>query len=266
MNARYLTAVFGIPFVLLLVWLGGAAFAVVVAVLAFLAMRELELACRRAGWKLAPLVAYPALFALLWTTWNLARIGERQHTASVWLWLLPVALLLLGALLFGSRQKYPLVSLALTQFAVFYVGLFTFLILLRFFPAGGLHLFWILILGVWTSDTVAYFVGRRIGKTAITALSPGKTLEGLLAGALATVLVCGALALSFKFDIRHSGAIALLIAFSAPLGDLIESFWKRELKAKDMGALLPGHGGILDRFDSLLLAAFAVYLYALWQL
>lgn len=265
-NARYLTAVLGIPLVLFLVWLGGTAFAVVVAMLAFVAMRELELACRRAGWELVPFIVYPSLAALLWTTWNLARIAERQHTASVWLWLIPVVLLLAGVILFGSRRKYSLVSLAMTQLAVSYVGLFIFLILVRFFPSGGLHLFWILLLGVWTSDSAAYFAGRKFGKTAITPLSPGKTREGFVVGMVATIVVCGSLALYFGFGAWHAGAIAFLIALAAPFGDFIESFWKRELDAKDMGALLPGHGGILDRCDSLLLASFAIYLYALWQL
>jgi phosphatidate cytidylyltransferase len=263
MNTRYLTAAVGIPIVLGLVWLGGTAFVVVIAILALLAMRELELACRKAQAPVAAVVAYPALLFILMVTWRFASAGERLHADAVWIWLLPMAMLAAGVLLFGTRQKISLVSIALTLLAVVYVGVFAFLILLRLFPAGGLHLFWIVLLGVWTSDSAAYFVGRKFGTRPLTSLSPGKTREGLAAGVLAAVILCGALAMYFGFAFYHALALGVLVALSAPLGDLIESFWKRELNAKDMGAILPGHGGVLDRCDSLLLACFVVYLYAL---
>jgi phosphatidate cytidylyltransferase len=263
MNARYLTAAIGIPIVLGLVWLGGTAFVVVVAILALLAMRELELVCHRAQTPIAAIVAYPALLFILGVTWRFAREGERLHADAVWIWLVPMAMLLAGVLLFGTRWKMSLVSIALTQLAVVYVGVFAFLILLRLFPGGGLQLFWIVLLGVWTSDSAAYFAGRKFGTRALTPLSPGKTREGLAAGVLASVVLCGALAISFGFAFYHALALGVLVALSAPMGDLIESFWKRELNAKDMGAILPGHGGVLDRCDSLLLACFTVYLYAM---
>ena len=192
-----------------------------------------------------------------------AREGERLHADAVWLWLLPVVALVAGVLFYGTRRRVTLVSLALTQFALFYVGLFAFIILLRLFPSGGKQLFLIVLFGVWASDTAAYFAGRSIGKTRLTTLSPGKTREGLVAGILVTIAICLGLALAFGFNPVHGLAIGTLIALAAPLGDLVESLWKRELGAKDMGAVLPGHGGILDRCDSLLLASFVVYLYAL---
>lgn len=263
MNSRYLTAAIGIPLVLALVWLGGVAFFVVIAILALLGMRELELACRRTSTPVVAFIAYPALLLILAITWMFAREGERLHADAVWLWMLPLVMLVAGVLAFGVRQKISLLSIALTQLAVFYVGLFAFLILVRLFPGGGLYLFWIVLLGVWTSDTAAYFAGRKFGKTKLTPLSPGKTLEGLLAGVLATVVVCVALALYFQYAAWHALALGVLIALAAPMGDLVESFWKRELDAKDMGAILPGHGGVLDRCDSLLLASTVVYLYAL---
>lgn len=263
MNARYLTAAIGIPLVLGVVWLGGLAFSIVIALLALASIRELELACRRAQAPLVGFLAYPALLLILGLTWSFAREGERLHADAVWLWLLPVAALVAGVLFYGKRRQITLVSLALTQLAVFYVGLFAFIILLRLFPGGGWHLFLIVLFGVWASDTAAYFAGRSFGKVRLTTLSPGKTREGLVAGILVTIAVCVGLAQAFGFGILHGLAIGALVALAAPLGDLIESFWKRELGAKDMGAVLPGHGGILDRCDSLLLASFMVYLYAL---
>jgi len=263
MNSRYLTAAIGIPLVLGIVWLGGLAFTIVIALLALASLRELELACRRTQNPLAGFVAYPALLLILGLTWNFAREGERLHADAVWLWLLPILTLVAGVLSYGKRQSITLVSVAITQLAVIYVGLFAFLILLREFPGGGWKLFPVVLFGVWASDTAAYFAGRAIGKKRLTTLSPGKTREGLVAGMLVTIAVCFGLAQAFNFAIGDSLVIGILVALAAPMGDLIESFWKRELGAKDMGSVLPGHGGILDRCDSLLLASFAVYLYAL---
>lgn len=266
MKSRYLTAAIGIPLVLFIVWLGGPLFSVVVAILAILALRELELACRRADTPIASVVAYPFLLAILLVTWRYAVAGDRSHADAPWLWILPVALLVGGVLCFGTKHKISLASVALTQLSVFYAGLFSFLLLLRFFPVGNGALVWIVLLGVWTSDTAAFFAGRAFGKHPLTPLSPGKTREGFIAGVLATVAMCCALAIAFHFSLRHGLAIGVLVALAAPLGDLVESFWKRELDTKDMGALFPGHGGVLDRCDSLLLASFVVYLYAFWQL
>ena len=266
MKSRYLTAAIGIPLVLLLVWLGGTAFVVVIAILALLGMRELELACRRASTPLVSVIAYPALLAILFFAWRYASAGDRSHAGAIWLWLLPVALLIAGVLCFGANAKVSLASIALTQLAVFYVGMFSFLLLLRFFPVGDGRLLWLVLIGVWTSDSAAFFAGRAFGRNKLTPLSPGKTKEGFIMGVLITVAVCIGLASAFHFSFRHGLMMGILIAFAAPVGDLIESFWKRELDIKDMGALFPGHGGVLDRCDSLLLASFAVYLYAFWQL
>jgi phosphatidate cytidylyltransferase len=265
-----LTAAIGIPIVLFLVWRGGGAFAVVVALLALIGMRELELAHRKASTPLVSLVAYPALLIILFLAWFYARVGVRTQVGAPLLffslWTMPVALLTLAVLAYRAHGKLSLASLALTQFAVMYAGLFAFLILLRSFPGGGLQLFWIVIFGVWTGDSIAYFAGRRFGKTTLTVLSPKKTREGAMAGALGSFLVCLAIALFFRFRFMDGVATAVLVTLAAPVGDLAESFWKRELGIKDLGALLPGHGGVLDRCDSLLFSTFAVYLYALWRL
>ncbi|MFM7062092.1 MAG: phosphatidate cytidylyltransferase [Actinomycetes bacterium] len=122
-------------------------------------------------------------------------------------------------------------------------------------------------------DVGAYFVGRRFGRTPLSAASPNKTQEGL-AGGVVTALVVTTVVVGFV-GIDPIGSskpqtfvFALLCALAAPLGDLCESFVKRDLKIKDMGSLLPGHGGVLDRFDSLLFvlptAYFVTVLFDVW--
>jgi phosphatidate cytidylyltransferase len=123
-------------------------------------------------------------------------------------------------------------------------------------------------------DVGAYFVGRRFGRTPLSTASPNKTQEGL-AGGVVTALVVTTVIVGF-FGIDPIGSskpqtfvFALLCALAAPLGDLSESFVKRDLKIKDMGSVLPGHGGVLDRFDSLLFvlptAYFVTVLFDVWS-
>jgi phosphatidate cytidylyltransferase len=99
----------------------------------------------------------------------------------------------------------------------------------------------------------------------LTPLSPGKSVEGALAGALATVIVCSAVAALAGGVLWYGTLLGAVIAVAAPLGDLVESFWKRELGVKDLGTLLPGHGGVLDRCDSLLFAAPVIYFLDIWR-
>ncbi|MEU9085813.1 phosphatidate cytidylyltransferase [Streptomyces sp. NPDC048357] len=148
-------------------------------------------------------------------------------------------------------------------FAAFYVPfLATFVAMLLTAGDGAGRVITFLLLTV-VSDTGAYAVGWRFGKTKLAPrISPGKTREGLF-GAVAFAMVAGALCMEFLID---GGAwwqgllLGLAVAVSATLGDLGESMIKRDLGIKDMGTLLPGHGGIMDRLDSLLPTAPVVWL------
>ncbi len=117
---------------------------------------------------------------------------------------------------------------------------------------------------VWTTDTLAYFVGRAIGKRPLApSVSPKKTWEGTAGGALGAVLAGVVLKMSLLAFLAwpHVIAMALLCGALGQLGDLAESKMKRSVGVKDSGALVPGHGGMLDRFDSMIVVAPAVYLY-----
>lgn len=123
----------------------------------------------------------------------------------------------------------------------------------------------ILILMIWSNDTMAYLVGSFIGKTPFSAISPKKTWEGTGGGALLTIAgaaVCGYYL--HQFSTRDWMALALCATIFGTLGDLVESKLKRMADVKDSGALMPGHGGALDRFDSLLLAAPFAGVYVLY--
>lgn len=114
----------------------------------------------------------------------------------------------------------------------------------------------ILIASIWINDTMAYIVGSFIGKTPLSKISPKKTWEGTIGGAVlcvVTITLVGYYLLKFR-DITSLVVISLIAAVTGTLGDLLESKLKRMAGVKDSGQLMPGHGGFLDRFDSLLLA------------
>lgn len=120
----------------------------------------------------------------------------------------------------------------------------------------------LLVFSTWASDTFAFAVGKAAGKTKLCpTISPGKTQEGAIGGFVGTIVVALIFSAIFGFSLLHGFSIGLIVAIAAPLGDLVESILKRVCDVKDSGTLIPGHGGVLDRFDSLLFAAPAVYVY-----
>jgi phosphatidate cytidylyltransferase len=122
-----------------------------------------------------------------------------------------------------------------------------------------------IIFSIWINDTMQYIVGSLIGKTPFSKISPKKTWEGTIGGALLCVIVMGLLGyflpVAQTLAVQHWVAIAAICAVFGTLGDLLESKIKRLASVKDSGTFMPGHGGFLDRFDSLLVAAPFVWLY-----
>lgn len=122
-----------------------------------------------------------------------------------------------------------------------------------------------IIFSIWINDTMAYLVGSMIGKTPFSKISPKKTWEGTGGGAILCVVLIAILGATIPIAktlaLKHWIAIAAICAIFGTLGDLLESKLKRLANVKDSGSFMPGHGGFLDRFDSLLLAAPAVWVY-----
>ncbi len=127
------------------------------------------------------------------------------------------------------------------------------------FTKGEL-LLWMVLLGTWASDTFAYFFGRAFGKHKFCSVSPKKSMEGAAAGFIGAVAVTAWIAASgMHYPWTEAIILGLGVGIFAPLGDLIESILKRSFAIKDSGKLFPGHGGVLDRFDSLLFAVPVIY-------
>ena len=199
---------------------------------------------------------FPMLSSSLWGTWVLPGI----------LFLALLLLVILTVAVYPTLEN-GLFFIARNWFGIFYIGFCSaHLILLRAFPRG---IYWLLVLTAITvfSDTGAYYVGRLFGKEKLyPALSPGKTRAGAVGGVVGGMLG-GLLVAAFAFENVNLIAIGLLSAILSIIGmvgDLIESLIKRVAGVKDSGRILPGHGGLLDRCDSLLLTAPLLYYVLYW--
>lgn len=170
-------------------------------------------------------------------------------------------------------------SVGVTVTGAAWVGLFFgHLVLLREIPSRtpgmpdwfGALLVAVPILLTWANDTTAYFVGHRWGRRRLLPrVSPGKSLEGALGALAATVVLAFPVLWAVNawvrlFDPLDALAVGVLIGVAAPCGDLVESAFKRDAGVKDSSRLIPGHGGVLDRFDSLLVTAPVFYYYVHW--
>ncbi len=255
LGSRVLVAAVGLPVVLASVWAGGWWLLALVAGAGSLALHEFFRMTR----PLRP-IALAGYAGLLGALVAIQESGLEWAVAAL-LGTLALAFLLKGL---AGTSGSATVSVGVSILGTSWIGLgLAAALLLRDLPEHGALATLTVLLAVFADDTAAYAVGRLVGRHKLApALSPGKTWEGLLAGTVAAVLVTF-LAL---YEDRHSFlsigqslALGLVVAVAAPLGDLFESMLKRDMGVKDAGRLLAGHGGVLDRIDSLLFALPAAY-------
>jgi phosphatidate cytidylyltransferase len=170
----------------------------------------------------------------------------------------------LAALLFRPTSDRALVDWALSLGLALYVGgLMQFYFPLRQLPTDFPG-FWVIALLVlsWVCDSSAYFVGGAIGRTKLApAISPKKSVEGAIAGLIAPAIIGPLLGLTVGVPPLVMAGYGVAIALATIVGDLVESLIKRQTGVKDSGILIPGHGGLLDRMDSLLFCAPIAVLY-----
>ena len=179
---------------------------------------------------------------------------------------------LIGLTLLTLATRRPLVealpAAGISSSSLLLVALpLTFAVRLHGISLVGKYLLLFVLVLTWIGDTSAYFIGRAIGKHPFAShLSPKKTWEGAAASFLSSILVALAVAATHLVNIStiHLLGIAAVGNVAGQLGDLLESAYKRSAGVKDSGALLPGHGGVLDRIDALILAIPVVWYYWLW--
>jgi phosphatidate cytidylyltransferase len=182
------------------------------------------------------------------------------HALGWWVGLLFLFVLPIIELLFAKHIE--LKNIRYSTLGLIYISLSWGLFMqLRTRPEYGYLLPITIIFSIWINDTMAYLVGSVIGKTPLSSISPKKTWEGTIGGIVFSIVVITLVAYLTKLPIRHAAYISAIAAISGTFGDLLESKLKRQANVKDSGHIMPGHGGFLDRFDSLLFASVFVWLY-----
>jgi CDP-diglyceride synthetase len=266
---RWVTAIILMPIVLLFVWFGGWAAFVAILAVAMLGMYEISTMLRHAGYRPLSWVSLAlTLLLLVAAMFPLRQLLILEIGGAI--------LLMLSFCGFYFRKSLDgaLVDWALTLAPAFYLGgPLSFFLLLRGMEPGLVipltvprGTWWLLVtlLGVWGFDAAAFFFGRYFGHHRLAPLiSPAKTWEGVLGGLLFSViasLICTVVPLGVPWPIAI--LLGLCIGIFATLGDLAESLLKRQTHVKDSGQIIPGHGGMLDRIDSLLFAIMIVFIFA----
>jgi phosphatidate cytidylyltransferase len=270
LGRRVLVAVAGIPIALAIIWIGDAALAALLGIIAALGAWEYFRIARVAGsMPLAGLgIPLAAALPLVVHAYRLGYAHGQRDPLPFLIGVGVLAVLTVFSVAIWTRgvAGRPLAAAAVTVFGVLYAGAtLSYGYLLRHHDyavgaAAGTTLLMLPVLLTWAQDTGAYAVGRTMGRhKLIPSISPGKTVEGAVGGVLITVLACWlyvrfALAPYAQLALRPRDIVLFGIAVSiaAQVGDLAESLIKREAGVKDSSRLIPGHGGILDRFDSLL--------------
>jgi len=273
---RAVVAVIGAPIALGIIWLGGAPLATLAGALAGIAAWEYYRIARDGGSTPMSVVGI-VLSAMIPLAVHAQQLGVFAVPLVIWI-LVPLFVLALTIWTRGVDGK-PLGAAATTVFGALYTGgTLSYLYALRYFgyavgdTAGALVVIMPVVL-TWASDTGAYFTGRVLGgPKLIPSVSPAKTVSGAIGAVVATVGACAAfvhflLNPQAQLAFSPTGLIifAVCISVTAQIGDLTESLLKREAGVKDSGTLIPGHGGVLDRLDSLffvLPVSYALY-YAL---
>ena len=258
MLTRIITALIGIPFLLYIIISGGWVLKVSIIVISLIGVHEIYNAFSK-DYNPIRVVGY---------------VGALLISSALFYEEFPLRLvigLLIPIILVGVVKAYPdhtVIDASLTLFGALYLGLlFPFISLVREMPTGGFFV-WLIFISAWGTDTFAYFTGYFLGKNKLApVLSPKKTIEGAVGGVVGAALL--ALVYTWGYGRYYNGdvmqylliipIITALTSVVAQLGDLSASAIKRFFDVKDFGYILPGHGGILDRFDSVLFTAPFVY-------
>lgn len=260
--SREITAAIGAPFVIWLIgWSHPYVFNSVIAIVAVLAMVEFIQLGRHKGYHI-PLVLCVGVMLIIMSAFVLEDL-------SVELGMFAALLFIPASYVFSTKPiEDSLPSSAVAVLATTYVGLLGgSLIRLRHDFPDGWKLVFFLLLVVWLGDTGAYYIGKKFGKHKLSPrISPQKTVEGLAGGIATSIITAIVIHLTFfpSFPLLHAIIAGVILSVAGVVGDLAESMWKRSAAVKDSGTLLPGHGGFLDRFDSILFTAPILYCY--WTL
>lgn len=274
LKTRVISSIILVILLIAVVFSGSTILGAGIFILALIGMHEYYNAISNAGYKpvrfLGYLMCIPIL--ILGMSENFVKLGmyiEPFKSIEYLSFSLYASLLILFSIIIFLHDRYNIIDISLTLFGAAYVAfLFSFIVLTRNME-NGFYLVWLIFIGAWLTDTFAYFTGVKFGKTKfLPAISAKKSLEGSIGGVIGCILVTVLYGyylnnnhISENISLIHFMIIGVMNGVISQIGDWAASAIKRYVKIKDYGKIMPGHGGILDRFDSILFIAPAVYFY-----
>lgn len=258
MKQRVITAVVALIIFIPIIIAGGIWVDIAAAVLGLVALSELLVMRKRLI--ISPeaiLSGIAILLVILPDVWQSILPAHLDLTFIVYL----IVILLLMYTVF-SKNRFSFDDAAVLTIGTIYIGFgFHYFIVAR---AAGLDTLFFALLIVWITDSGAYMIGRKLGRNKLAPhVSPNKTWEGSIGGTVVATIIVGVFAYFYpqgNYSLLTTVLLTIVLSIFGQLGDLIESALKRYYGVKDSGKILPGHGGILDRFDSLLLVLPALHL------
>ena len=281
MLLRIATAAVLIPIVVALVWFGPPALlAALACVVAILALFEFFDIGDKVGLRAFKKWTYFSTALIFYSQYSVGLGETRSFTGGVSVVRNAVGgvlsldasflIFIFGCVALGLATRRPLLevlpALAISAAGILFIALpFSYIVRVNEIERVGRQLILFTLVLIWAGDMLAYFIGKSVGRLKMApALSPKKTWEGAFANVVASALVAIAFARWMQIDTLTLIGIAVAANIAGQAGDLIESAYKRGASVKDSGALLPGHGGMLDRIDSLILAAPVVWILYQW--
>lgn len=264
MAKRLITSVIGIAILIVILAINNMfVLNIAVTIIALLGLSEFYGALKKKNYK--PIEIIGSLSAI-----PILGIGyiEPEILKIILFFILPVILFVLFVKSIYSKLKYNIVDISLTVMGIIYVPfLFSFIPLTRTLENGSYYL-WYILAGAWVTDTFAYLVGVKFGKHKFSEISPKKSIEGSIGGILGCMMFFGFYSyylttIGIDLNVTIMTIAGLFVSIISQIGDLAASSIKRYCEVKDYSNLMPGHGGILDRFDSIIMIA--PFIYAIFQ-
>ena len=252
---RVLAGAVGIPLILAASYYGGIYFLIFSVIVSSLALWEFCIMFEKkelAPLKFSGIIISAAVIIILYTDW--------KYLLTV---IFAMTVIFTTAEIFRAK-KNPL-NPAILLFGIIYIT-FPFVLLNALIKLADFEIVILIFILIWTCDTAAYFGGRMFGRHQLSPISPNKTWEGSVAGFIFTIIVSLIIHFIFpeKVNLTDAVVIGLITGIFSQAGDLFESLLKRHCEVKDSSEIIPGHGGVLDRFDSLIFVAPLIFIYFMY--
>ena len=262
---RITSGLLGFPLVLIILLIGNKYVVdILLTIVALLAMDEylnaISKVCKPIRW-----VAYLSCISIA-----IVHLVPKESISTITTLAIPTILLVLFAHIIATNMKITFKDVAYTFLGIFYVVFFMMFVALIDGMENGKILIWYAIFAAWGTDIFAYFIGKKFGKHKFSKVSPKKSIEGCIAGTIGAILIILIYTyfvntyFSLDYSYIYIGIMAIILSLIGQIGDFVASSIKRYVDIKDYSNLIPGHGGMLDRIDSLIfLAPFAYVFFTL---